>query len=56
MWEVVDKIYNGRHTLTERLKVHGGWLVRTFYNCSDGLGTCAMAFVPDPKHEWKLGK
>lgn len=30
----------------DRAKVPGGWLVRTI---SDGI---AMAFVPDPTHEW----
>jgi len=53
MWEVVDKSSSIRETLTERLKVHAGWLVRTFYRHSYG-GTCAMTFVPDPNHKWKL--
>lgn len=35
----------------ERLKVFGGWLVRTRYFSSDDY---AMAFVPDANHEWQL--
>lgn len=38
---------------TDRLKVFGGWLVRT----RSGFGnswTYSMCLVPDPNHEWKV--
>lgn len=41
-WESVDE------TL-ERLKVPGGWLVRTYMN-NNGV---SITFYPDPKHKWK---
>jgi len=31
-----------------RAKVFGGWLVTV------GLAAPSVAFVPDPKHEWKV--
>jgi uncharacterized protein CbrC (UPF0167 family) len=54
-WEVVVKqtgLDDIRATVTERLWAYQGWLVRTFINCYGG--TCAMTFVPDPNHQWKL--
>ena len=48
-WEVID-------SYTDRAKVPGGWLVRHHA----GMGAfsdwrVAMAFVPDPKHDWVIG-
>ncbi len=52
----------------QRAKVFGGWLVKSFENVyhaemtdhhSGGEGwdwRVAMAFVPDPKHEWEIEK
>lgn len=48
----------------QRAKVHGGWLVKAHEpvaHSTDSNGMqdgwdwrVAMAFVPDPKHEWSL--
>jgi hypothetical protein len=48
----------------QRAKVPGGWLVKTFENVThvtehsgmnDGWDwRVAMAFVPDPNHEWVI--
>jgi len=59
-WEAIDDYHS-------RAKVFGGWLVKTFENVvhadpfNQGQGMVdgwdlrvAMAFVPDPKHEWEL--
>lgn len=40
---------------TYRLKVYGGWLVRTCWFDETGNGTSrseALVFVPDPEHKW----
>lgn len=47
-----------------RAKVHGGWLVKVCENVVHVLDDrgmdcgwdyrIAMAFVPDPKHEWEV--
>jgi len=56
-WEQIDDCH-------QRAQVFGGWLVKTFtdvvhlegdYEKRDGWDwRVAMAFVPDPNHEWKL--
>ena len=48
----------------QRAKVHGGWLVKAFEDVThdtDHQGMAegwdwrvAMAFVPDPNHEWVI--
>jgi hypothetical protein len=43
-WEKIDS-----NPTVERTGIVGGWLVRS-YSVSEGV---ALAFVPDPKHEWK---
>lgn len=58
-WEVIDN-----HHL--RCPIFGGWLVKanenvTYFTDNQGYTTgwdyrIAMAFVPDPGHEWKLGE
>ena len=48
---------------TARLRVFGGWLVRTIRsnkNWISGSGdqyssSMGIAFIADPKHEWKIG-
>ena len=50
----------------QRLKVFGGWLVKAYtpvvhmmpdQGFQEGWDwRIAMAFVPDPKHEWKIKK
>ncbi len=39
---------------TDRLKIFGGWIVRTKSNYSGSSYFVAMVFVPDAKHEWVL--
>lgn len=56
-WEQIDNFH-------QRAKVFGGWLVKSYldvYDWNDERGyergynwRESMAFVPDPKHEWKL--
>lgn len=46
-WESVSEF-------EQRARVHGGWLVLSFLP-GPGEGrnqSIAMAFVPDPEHEW----
>lgn len=45
-WEIIDDY-------TDRLKVLGGWIVRTGTIGVQG-STVHQVFVPDEKHEWKL--
>lgn len=59
-WELVNKEtypeLGGEST--ERLRVPGGWLVRTGLSLTNrrGLGTgVALCFLPDPEHEWEVG-
>lgn len=62
MWELVNKskAADGHDTHTERFKVYGGWIVRTFHTYTLTLhshgGSCAMVFVPDRDHFWRLEK
>lgn len=43
---------------TERLRVQGGWVVRTIVRSRSWDETISVAsdsvFVPDPSHEWRL--
>ncbi|PKN67754.1 MAG: hypothetical protein CVU54_16340 [Deltaproteobacteria bacterium HGW-Deltaproteobacteria-12] len=53
MWEVVTS--NGNNIKSDRQKVLGGWIVRTFK--SDAYGRREeQSFVSDPAHEWKVYK
>jgi len=54
-WEVIDQNH-------QRARVPGGWLVKAYENVAHkekkeyGYGwdyRIAMAFVPDPNHEWQ---
>lgn len=50
MWEVVRAI--GSNIKSDRYKVDGGWIVRTFK--SDEYGSPEKrTFVSDPNHKWK---
>ena len=49
-WESIDDF-------TDRLMVHGGWIVRSqvLKECRDGVGfSLSTTYVPDPKWYWKL--
>lgn len=41
---------------TERLQVHGGWLVRSKDMTNRGSMAMAQSFVSDADHEWELPK
>lgn len=47
-WEIIIFNSDGSHA-TSRLKVFGGWVVKNF-----GENECALVFVPDANHEWKI--
>jgi hypothetical protein len=53
MWEVVKE--TGDHIKSDRHKVPGGWLVRTFKSNEYGLSQ-EQIFVSDPLHKWKIHK
>lgn len=53
MWEIVKE--TGNHIKSDRHKVLGGWIVRTFKSDEYGL-TEKQTFVSDPLHKWKLYK
>ena len=66
-WEIVEKtkgcgfrgdVYRNTCTITERMQVPGGWLVRTvLYNDQDGGHGASVSMVFLPKHhafDWKL--
>lgn len=66
MWEIIKEPARGEHGNPERkfgleereshrLKVPGGWLVRTTVS-RDGQGGAAVhqIFLVDMRHEWKL--
>lgn len=40
---------------TTRLKVPGGWIVRTFTGSYNG-GCCHQIFIGDVNHTWKIKK
>ena len=48
-WEFIDSEAKG---FTERAKVIGGWLIRT-YDEDNGIAI-AMCFVADENHEWEV--
>ena len=62
MWEQLAD--SASDASSHRLKVPGGWIVRTvvrYYHIGGGTGTgagCAVdqTFVSDPNHEWVLEK
>jgi len=39
--------------ITDRIKIDGGWIVRTFISSCDGAGVHTL-FISDPQHKWKL--
>lgn len=42
--------------ITQRLKVKGGWLIKTLYHNNIGNALSNMVFIPDPSHEWSLNE
>ena len=57
-WQRINKPRNTYDNITERAKVFGGWIVRTCeINDSNTESTSeSMVFIPDPNHEWGIGK
>ena len=55
MWEQVGEVAENRFT-TQRCKVPGGWLVRTFASMygSGAAVSVHTVFVPDSMHEWRI--
>jgi hypothetical protein len=58
MWEEISKEElppgNTARIHSDRLKVPGGWIVRSSiggYNVGAGI---SQTFIADPMHEWKL--
>ena len=56
-WEMLNTVRQERgllHSeyLTERAKVHGGWLIISQFKTGTAHG---LAFLPDPNHEWDGG-
>ena len=45
----VEKVASDESTYADRLRVHGGWLYRTFYDNEDGAAAVATTFVRDSK-------
>jgi hypothetical protein len=53
MWEAVTE---GNREKTVRMKIPGGWIVKTTMD-KDNIAASyavAMVFVPDPQHDWKI--
>lgn len=45
----------GESCKTQRMKVFGGWIVRSQFECySDCYASESSVFVSDPNHEWKI--
>jgi hypothetical protein len=52
MWEAVNAI--GSNIKSDRYKVSGGWIVRTFKSDEYGSAEEQRSFVSDPNHKWKM--
>lgn len=46
MWETID-------TYTSRMRVPGGWIVKSEIRCGEGC-TVHQIFIKDPANTWKL--
>ena len=54
LWETIND--NACNTRSDRLRVPGGWIVRTitYTGHANGGAAVAQTFVVDHNHEWKL--
>jgi hypothetical protein len=54
-WETIEQ---ADHDWTERMKVPGGWQVRTCFHDynTDTITACALLYVPDAEYTWILEK
>lgn len=48
-WESIFGVYSD---CTMRLRVPGGWIVKTYERSRDSTSSQAICFFPDPNHEW----
>lgn len=61
MWEEIPEPNNGHYQVgntlvctSHRMKVPGGWILRTI-TCGYNIGAAAhQVFITDPQHEWQL--
>ncbi len=54
-WELVEELDEDNHStgvLTQRMKVVGGWVVRTIASRWKAGVAVAQTFIPDPKGTW----
>ena len=54
MWESLKEAEGTRCLRSDRLKVVGGWIVRTVVPAGNTGAAVAQTFVADPNHKWKL--
>jgi len=55
IWEKIQEKMGSEHTSeSHRLKVPGGWIVRTMVSRYHAGADVAHTFVADPQHEWVL--
>lgn len=58
MWEWIESEPQAKQEVGEissaRLRVPGGWIVRTVISRYQGGAHCCQTFVADPSHEWVL--
>ncbi|MFC1587780.1 hypothetical protein ACFL54_05675 [Planctomycetota bacterium] len=54
-WETIDPDQGGGYS-THRLKVYGGWIVKSISQVKgvNNSITASVTFIPDLKHEWEL--
>lgn len=57
-WEQIET--NHRYDEIYRAKVKGGWMIKSVSATPNGedrpLDSRQLTFMPDPNHEWQLGK
>lgn len=60
MWELIEeknkKDDNLTYIVSHRLKIPGGWIVRTVTSRYHGGAHSEQTIVTDPQHTWKLEK
>jgi len=55
MKKLYSKSYEQINPSLDRMKVPGGWLVKSFgVGASGFVSSVALIFIPDPNYDWKL--
>ena len=54
MDELYPREYERVTSNLQRMKVPGGWLVKTHVISIGVADSIAMAFIPDPNYDWKF--